>query len=245
MEIIAFLDKILLPIHIFFAFGSLIIFWIPVFTKLGGDMHRKTGKAYVICMWIVVFTSIWLSINNILEGHYQASIFLGFIAMITANPLWYGMAVLKHKKGLTKSYNYKQMAFNLLIFLCGGALVLLGLSISPENGGILMIIFGILGLATGGVIIKDLRTPPTESNWFITHMRGMVISGIATYTAFFAFGGRTLFENILTGYWMILPWVAPTVIGIFIMRRMRIKYEAKKAGVKSNTLSQKTLINQN
>jgi len=69
MEIIALLDKIFLPIHIFFAFGSLIIFWIPVFTKLGGDMHRKTGKAYVFCMWIVVFTSICLSINNIIEGH--------------------------------------------------------------------------------------------------------------------------------------------------------------------------------
>ena len=226
MEIIALLNKVLLPIHIFFAFGSLIIFWIPVFTKLGGDMHRKTGKAYVICMWVVVLTSIWLSINNVIEGHYNASIFLGFIAMITANPLWYGIAVLKHKKGLTKSYNRKQMAFNLLIFLSGAGLVILGVSIGPENG-ILMIIFGILGLTSGGAIIKDLRNPPTESNWFITHIRGMVISGIATYTAFFAFGGRTLFEHILTGYWMIIPWVAPTVIGTLIMRRMRKKYEKK------------------
>jgi hypothetical protein len=227
MEIIALLDKILLPIHIFFAFGSLIIFWIPVFTKMGGDMHRKTGKAYVISMWVVVITSVWLSINNIIEGHYNFSIFLGFIALITANPLWYGIAILKHKKGLTKSYNRKQMAFNLLILVCGGALLVLGLTIGVENGGVLMIIFGILGLTTAGTVIKDLRKPPTASNWLITHLRGMVISGIATYTAFFAFGGRTLFEHILTGYWMIIPWVAPTFIGMYIIRRMRKKYEKK------------------
>ena len=235
MEIIALLDKILLPIHIFFAFGSLIIFWIPVFTKLGGDMHRKTGKAYVICMWVVVVTSVWLSINNVIEGHYNASIFLGFIAMITANPLWYGIAILKQKKGLTKSYNRKQMVFNILIALSSLGLLFLGFSIGPKNG-VLMIIFGALGLTSGLTIFKDLRNPPTESNWFITHMRGMVISGIATYTAFFAFGGRTLFENVLTGYWMVLPWVAPTVIGIFIMRKMRTKYEQKTSKLASSGL---------
>lgn len=228
MGIIEILNSILLPVHIFFAFGSLVIFWIPVFTKMGGDAHRKTGKAYVISMWVVVITSIWLSFNNILEGQYYFAAFLGFIAVITANPLWYGMAILKNKKGRTKSYNQKQMAFNVFIALTGLALFITGMNIGADNGGILLMIFGILGMTTGVAIFKDLRNPPTEANWLFTHVRGMIVSGIATYTAFFAFGGRTLFEHILTGHWMILPWVAPTVIGIIIMRRVRKKYEAKE-----------------
>ena len=87
-----------------------------------------------------------------------------------------------------------------------------------------MLFFGILGLSAAGTILKDYKNPPKESNWFLTHLTGMLISGIAAYTAFFAFGGRSLFGHILTGHWMIIPWVAPTIIGVIAIKILKRKY---------------------
>lgn len=222
-----FLDRALLIIHIFFAFGSLVIFWIPVFTKMGGKAHRTTGKAYVISMWVTVCTAFILSIINLYEGDIFGAAFLGFLSIISANPLWYGIAILKHKNGLGKSYNQKQMYFNIIITLTGVTLLLTGLYIGVDQGGVLMIIFGVLGLTTGITVIKELKTPPVEANWLFMHLKGMITSGIACYTAFFAFGGRTFFEKFLTGYWSVLPWVAPTIIGLIIIRVMKRRYTIK------------------
>ena len=55
----------------------------------------------------------------------------------------------------------------------------------------------------------------------------MLVSGIAAYTAFFAFGGRVFFESLLTGYWAVLPWVAPTIIGIGAIKYLE-KYNLMK-----------------
>ncbi|MEM9270712.1 MAG: hypothetical protein AAGA78_17465, partial [Pseudomonadota bacterium] len=42
---------------------------------------------------------------------------------------------------------------------------------------------------------------------------GMCTSAIAAYTAFFVFGANQFFEELLPGYWAILPWIAPTFVG--------------------------------
>ena len=87
------LSKSLLAIHIFCGFCSIVLFWIPIFVKKGGNIHVKIGKAYVFLMWIVVLTAAILSIKNIIIGAYIMAAFLGFLSLITANPLWYGIAV--------------------------------------------------------------------------------------------------------------------------------------------------------
>ncbi len=227
MEIIKILDRILLFTHIFFAFGSLVIFWIPVIAKKGGKLHNKSGEAYVISMWFVLGTALLLSIHNFTQGDLFGGVFLGFLAILTANPLWFGIAVLQKKKGLDADHNRKQMFFNGAVALTGLMMVALGLYVGIPNGGVLLIIFGSIGATSGLSIFKDLRNPPTESDWLFTHVRGMITSGIAAYTAFFAFGGRSFFEGIFDGYFMIIPWIAPTVIGVTALRILKRKYSVK------------------
>ena len=221
MEIVS---KAILAIHIFCGFFGLIVFWIPVIVKKGGNIHRKVGKLYVFLMWIVVITSIYLSVENFMEGAYQFAAFLGFIAVITANPLWYGIEILKHKKGLPKSYQYQHMAFNTFIVLVSIALLAYGIYLQAKGFGVLMVIFGVLGILSGGDIIKMYKTPEKLSNPIIEHIEGMLISGIAAHTAFAVFGGGNFFQELLTGYWMVLPWVAPGIIGGLLIRKYKRKY---------------------
>lgn len=217
-------SKALLAIHIFSGFFGLILFWIPIFVKKGGKVHRQIGKLYVFLMWIVVVTSIYLSIENFIQGGHQIAAFLGFIALITANPLWYGIEILKHKRGIPLSYQNQHIAFNGLIVLAGLAMLSYGIYLQAKGFAVLMVIFGILGIATGSDIVKMKRNPEAFSNPIFEHLKGMMISGIAAHTAFAVFGGNNFFSQFLTGYWMVLPWTAPTVIGFIIIKMYKKQY---------------------
>jgi len=223
------LSSILLTIHIIAGFSSLLLFWIPAFTKKGGVNHVKIGKIYMWLMWTVVITAAFLSMKNLYLGHVEAAAFLGFLTVISANPLWKGIAILNHKKGLSKTFQRTHLMFEILIFVTGVLILSYGIYLKGQGGSILMIIFGILGVSNFGPIIKLIKNPPQKMDWFTEHMKDMIISGIAAYTAFFAFGGRTILGHIFTGYWMIVPWVAPTIIGIFAIKYLE-KYYARKKG---------------
>lgn len=222
------ISKALLTIHIFAGFSSLVLFWIPIFLKKGSDWHIKIGKIYMVLMWIVVISAAILSIKNIIIGSYIMASFLGFLALITANPLWYGIAILKNKNGLSLNYRKKHMTFNILITIAGLALLLFGIYLKGQNAGLLMIIFGILGLSTGKEVVSMYRNPKEKSNWIVEHIDGMLTSGIAAYTAFAVFGAGSFMENVFQGYWSILPWIMPTILGTIGLRYYKNKYIKKK-----------------
>ena len=228
--------KFLLGSHIFFGSISLIVFWLPaVFTKKGGEWHNRIGRLYVRLMWFVVISAGLLCVKNIFVSNLNSAIFLGFLTMITAHPIWHGTAILNHKKKQPESFIKMHMGFRASIILA--ALGLIGYGIYLHFQGEvhpLFFIFGILGASDLPAWIKEIKNPIKNLNWLTEHLSGMIISGIAAYTAFFAFGGRAMLGKILTGYWQILPWVLPTIIGIIAIKYQKKKYEKKKA---SNTSS--------
>ncbi len=221
------LSKGLLGIHIFSGFLSLVIFWIPMFTKKGGKNHRKLGQIYVKLMWVVVITSFLLSVKNLYIGRTNVGLFLGFIAFLTANPLWYGIAVLKNKKKLSPSYKRNHFLFQVLVFVLGVSLLTYGIYLGGSGSASLFLIFGILGFTNIVPIVNELRNPQETTNWFKDHYVGMISSAIAAYTAFFVFGASKFLGELLSGNWQVVPWVAPTVVGTFILLYMRKYYEKR------------------
>jgi len=219
----------LLFLHITAGFISLVLFWVPVFTRKGGKTHNKVGIWYVRCMWVVVLTAALLSVKNLMIGRINMGIFLGFISLITANPLWYGIGILKYKRNQPRSFQMKHLAFRLSIVISAIAMILYGIiGLGGSGSAILMFVFGGLGIADLPGVIKTLRNTAAAPNWFREHLVGMCTSGIAAYTAFFVFGANQYLEMVLSGYWMVLPWIAPTIIGTTGIRLTVIKYQ--KAG---------------
>jgi len=221
MELLA---KILLGVHVAAGFSSIVLFWLPMFSKKGGTLHIKSGKLYVFAMWIVVITAALLSIKNVIIGNYVQAVFLGFLSLITSGPLWYAIAVLDQKKGRTPAYKKKLFIFNVTVLTSAIAMIIYGLMID-NNTKILMFIFGALGLTTTGDVIGHFRNKPSRLTWIQEHLIGMITTGIAAYTAFFVFGGRAFFEGLFPGYWAIVPWVAPGVLGGIANVIYKRKYE--------------------
>ena len=217
------ISNYLLTIHIAAGSISLILFWIPAFARKRKGLHTAVGKWYVYMMWIVVLSAAILSIKNVIIGNYIMAMFLGFLSLITANPLWFARSVLKSKKSFSPAYIRRHVVLHSLIVVFGAFLITYGLFYVDSGVRFLMIFFGILGVLDIRELINARSMASQNPDWYKIHYTGMITTGIAAYTAFLAFGGRTLLENVLTNEWQFLPWIAPTIIGTIFIRRMSSK----------------------
>lgn len=224
------LDRIFLFTHIAAGTISLLIFWIPVFTKKGGKLHNKAGIFYTYTMWIVVVTAALLSIINLVQGDHITAAFLGFLTVLTGHPLWYAVSILNHKKDIPISLiRLRKLLLATLVF--GGAgLVIWSIILKVKGASILLLIFGILGMTQAPLLFRSDEKAQSEGNWIAAHINGMITTGIAAYTAFFAFGGSAFFGGIFSGSLVAIPWILPSIIGtIFTSRELRKRGYTGKA----------------
>ena len=206
------INSLLLYGHIIAGFSALILFWVPVFTRKGSKRHRQVGKWYVQLMWVVVISALVLSAINLIEGDTIMAAFLGFLALISGKPLWQGIAILQNKRSLSQSYQFGLWTLTLIIVAAAVGLIAYGIALNGQGIAILMFIFAGIGLTA----IRDVfpsRLASANSNWIREHIAGMCISGIAAHTAFLAFGANNFVSGLVQGYWQIVPWVLPTVVG--------------------------------
>jgi uncharacterized membrane protein len=219
----------LLWIHIPCGALSLVLFWIPVGVAKGSPIHRKVGRIYSKMMWAVLVTAFLMSISNLIKGNYDIAAFLGFLTIITGYPLWYSNEILKQKQDWSRRYYLIRQSFCVLLFLGSLGMILLG-GIKHHFAGMgsMMLFFGLLGLPAIRDILMTRKKAMSKETRLKMHIQGMIISGIAAYTAFFAFGGSRLLSGILNEQLMILPWIAPTILGVFYSRYMKRKYVVHK-----------------
>ena len=221
----------LLFVHVVAGLLSLVLFWVPVFTRKGGVHHRKIGHWYVRGMWVVAISALILSIENAVTGQINMALFLGFLSLITARPLCLGIECLNSKNQVTRNYRLLHLSTSAGVAIAGAILLAHGLSTS--NGfSVLMIIFGILGISSLGEAFKLIKADngTVYQNWLNDHIANMCASGIAAHTAFLVFGARSLLANVDHPAFSIAIWVAPSVIGL-----IGIEYGKRHFGSKRNT----------
>jgi len=219
--------SIFLTIHISAGFTSIVLFWLPMFSKKGGNLHVKSGKIYVYAMWIVVITAALLSLKNAVIGNYSSAIFLGFLSLITSGPLWYSIEILKMKKERTQAYKKKFFLFHLTVVITAILMIIYGFQNPSRN--VLMFIFGGLGLTSTPELFRYLKGKKAKLTWIQEHIVGMITTGIAAYTAFLVFGGSQMFVNLFQGNYAIILWTAPGVLGTIANFYYSKKYAPKKA----------------
>lgn len=230
------IHQILTSIHVPAGFIALLFFWLPALSRKGKKLHVLSGKVYYISMWIVLGTAALLSLNNFFLGNYSSAIFLGFLTVITSYPLWYSRAILKQKANVSLRYFKIRKYINLSSASLSILLLSLVFVFRLGSTSIIIAFFGILGLSS----IKEARQTyqivnELSRNRIFEHLKGTIITGIAAHTAFFAFGGRRFFEDILIGYWQTIPWILPTIIGVAVIKMLKRKY-VKTKPQKSNTV---------
>jgi hypothetical protein len=109
-----------------------------------------------------------------------------------------------------------------IALLLAGGIMLLSVGIIYSNT--LHIVFGLLGAVLAFQTGRFCLAKSVSANrWLVEHLSAFIGSGIGAYTAFLAFGGRSMFGEL--GQWQIVFWIAPGVIGAMASARMSRKYK--------------------
>lgn len=226
------LHSLLLKLHILLGVIALVLFWLPMLSRKGSSVHRKSGRYYAYLMKAValsglVMTSVvWFDPIGIkgadmmvdgqipqrkLEFFMLINLFLFLLSLLTWVTIRHatGTLLCKQNREPLKHWSYQTPVWLLVVVALYGAWQ--GFKFSMP----LVMVFAGISLMTCFGILTYLHTKTVTANrWLIEHASAMIGSGIAAYTAFFAFGGRALFAEWLTGHWIMLPWLIPTVIGV-------------------------------
>ncbi len=220
----------LLILHIATGCTALLVGLIPMFSKKGSRLHNRAGLIYVYCMITVAITALLLCV---LQPFGMMRLFLTGIAIFSFYLSMTGWRATKQKKSaptaFDKGLTFITLAVSLLMIGFGVYLMVLnGASFFP----ILFSFFGFLTLVFARRDVQLMNRPTEKMHWFFQHFTRMGGSYIATFTAALVTNlGRMLPEN--APEWAATAvWIAPSVVGGFMIARTVRYYKNKFAGTK-------------
>ncbi len=226
------LHSLLLKLHIGLGVIALLLFWLPMLSRKGSALHRSSGRYYghimkaVALSGLVMTCMVWFDPVGIkgaallVDGQVSErrlaffnmlNLFLFLLSLLTWVTIRHatGSLLCKQNRAALKHWSYQAPVW--LLVMAAPYAAWQGFLFNMP----LVMVFAGISLVTSFSILAYLHTKTVTANrWLIEHASAMIGSGIAAYTAFFAFGGRALFAELLTGHWMMLPWLIPSMIGV-------------------------------
>ncbi|RUO52775.1 hypothetical protein CWI69_06955 [Pseudidiomarina halophila] len=228
------IHQAMLYLHILLGTVALIIFWVPIAVRKGGSSHVWFGRVYVWSMYLVATSGILMSVMVLshpayfkaellqratsvpamLQQIYYFWSMLLFLSLLTFVSVRQAMLVLKHKRNTAVFRRWSYLWMPASLFLGGASLI--SMAILSDDRMILHYIFGGIGLVSGiqmshFAYVKEAA----PKRWLAEHISSTIGSGIAVYTAFFAFGARHWFNFL--GDWQLLAWLVPGIVGTFVI----------------------------
>ena len=224
------LHSILLYLHIVAGVIAMVLFWIPITTRKGGLNHRRFGKAYVVTMYSVALSAILMCVMVLSAPEFFKAAWYersndatqltrninGFwtlllvLSLLTYNAVNQAMLALKTKRdrSLARQFHHVIAPVALLI----SAIVLFYLTLNGIGNSVLGYVFSVFGAISAVQVLHYAFAKDVAPNrWLLEHLSSMCGSGIAVYTAFFAFGARHVLAEL--GQWQLLFWIAPGILG--------------------------------
>lgn len=238
------LHGFIVALHIITGALSLLLFWVPSLTKKGGKAHKQFGNYYVKAM---LFTSISgvvsatmvlfipLVIYPTMPEHFESVayftaylrgqyVFLLMLSLLVWNNVRHSVAVLKVKRNLNQLRTIEYLWLPVLLFAVASIALYQGIT----YGITLTCIFAPIALLNAiGIVRYVFQTDIVAGSWVTEHIGHIIGSGIGAYTAFFAFGGRSLFEG--SPSLQIISWVLPALIGVPFSIWLSCKYKPKSS----------------
>jgi len=167
----------------------------------GGRRHRQAGKLFVGAMGVVVATTFVL----LAVDPTAFRIILALVAVFSGYLAFSGYRVLSRKRSTGTAQSVDWAAASGVVVACLG-LGLWGLdwALDGRSFGLVMVVFGGIGVAFGAVDVRGFRSGGSEE-WVVSHLQRMVAAFIATVSAVSAVN--------LTPVLGIGAWLWPTVVG--------------------------------
>ena len=213
-------------VHVAFGAIGLFAFWVPVFAKKGAVNHVRFGKAFVWSAYVVLAAAAIALSTRLVDLFQQGMgpsdkptlfafiVFLGYLTFVTFVIVRHGMKVLQSKGNPAELRTPLNTALAYGALAASAGIIVYALLLDPPNK-ILLFALSPIGLGNGYAQLRYMKAVGlSRREWMYEHLGAMLGAGIAFHTAFAVFGASRLFDIGLTGWVSVIPWVAPTIIGI-------------------------------
>ncbi|MFK7809003.1 MAG: hypothetical protein AB8F74_14455 [Saprospiraceae bacterium] len=203
------IHEVILGSHVFAGILALLSGLIPMFTKKGGNVHRKSGILFFWSMFWVFFTTITLYL------FYNAIFFLLVIGIFSFHMCFTGYRILYRKKA--GEHNWLDLAGAYITLVAGIGVEIYAVNLILSNGfnplSILSLIFGLFTINNAIADLKMFRMKHQDEKlwWFYHHMSAMCGAYIATVTAFLVNVAGPYVYQYPFG-WLI--WILPAALGV-------------------------------
>jgi uncharacterized membrane protein len=217
-----------LYVHIAAGFIALVTGLVPMFAKKGGKAHVLWGKVYFWAMFVVALTAL-------LRFQMQISlIFLSGIAIFSFYNTFTGVRLIQRKES-QKASSLDYFA-SILAMVCAFMMLYFAWFAFQKGDTFFSVLFPIFGtfvfilayedlrVFVGKKVIDDKGKPVPIRYWFQNHISRMGGSYIATVTAFLVVNNPPYIPGLVV-------WIAPGVIGGFIISFVRRSYHKKYENV--------------
>ncbi|MEM9388045.1 MAG: hypothetical protein AAGA68_23520 [Pseudomonadota bacterium] len=251
------LDEIhfgLIAVHIGAGTVALIAFWFAMLARKGNARHRAGGRWFAWAMRIVTVTAVIAALlvladplaiedpagalatqgaEAMAEVAWRArrgALFLLTIGLLVLASVRHGMLALRTRSEPDALRSPQQLILLTALCLAGLATAYVGW----RAGSILLMVFGGLALVSGPRMLhRALSGPLPAQERIIAHLEGMLGASIGAYTAFFVFGGNRFLSEWLDGYWALIPWIAPAVLGSIASGWYARRYRRRASGARA------------
>ncbi|MGI9294089.1 MAG: hypothetical protein ACR2PS_08920, partial [Pseudomonadales bacterium] len=226
-----FIHQFSLYLHILCGAIALLVFWLPLWSKKGTPFHRSAGQVFVYGMYAVSISGIIMSTIVLLDPvgirapdsvlppdevnalASRARLFAGFLFMLSilvVTNVRHSVLVLQAKANRAQLRTPTHLVLLIFLGLLGVVVGIIGI----QNGVLLFMIFSLVAMGSSTAMLRySFKKHLKAREWIIEHMGNIIGAGIASYTAFFAFGGSRLFAELLQGNLSVIPWVLPGIAG--------------------------------
>ena len=203
--------------HIVLGGVGLVVYWVPIFAVKGGRVHVRFGRWFVRCAYGVVATALVISVVRLMfpreDVQTAVHVFLAYIAITTLGFVRQAVLVVQTRREPQRLVADKlHHGLGVLCLLASIGIIVVGL-LGSSSARIILLSLSPIGFVAGLGILTFRRDPAkTPRAWWYAHMVAILGAGIAFHTAFAVFGASRWIQ--LTGPLQIVPWIAPTLIGV-------------------------------
>jgi hypothetical protein len=223
------LFTLILAIHVGAGIAALTSFWGAIATRKGGPAHRRWGRVFAGAIYAASAMALGMGTLSLRwplamhKGLTDAALYRGlfgwmmiYLGLLTISMTRYGLRMVANKRQHAANRHWTMVALQIVVLVAAINCAVHGVILRQP----LMILVSVIGFGTTLTYLSYIFRPdPAAGAYIPEHLKAMVATGIAAYTAFLSVGLIEMFpqEAFNPGIWAI-----PTLVGVgLIMHFLR------------------------
>ena len=220
------LFELVLAVHVGAGVAALTSFWGAVATRKGGLAHRRWGRVFAAAIYAAGFMALGMGLLSLVwplamhPGLTDEALYRGlfgwmmlYLALLTMSMTRYGLKMVANKRDHAANRHWSMVGLQLLVLVAAVNCAWQGVVLRQP----LMIGVSVIGFGTVLTYLWYIfRSRPGHGDYIPEHLKAMVATGIAAYTAFLSVGLVEMFPHQAFNPAI---WAVPSVIGVVIIAR--------------------------